>query len=207
MSAQGGVARTDPPVVLPRLAKARPVRAAPDVGIVELDRVVLPPAHGADLDRPIGRFGQGEVATARAREPLLPRTGEAKEEAELGHEEVFWREGALPSCASLPTSAVRDPTAAATRRPCIASARARAPARARARGQDSCTTASASPRLCLERNAHLFAEAQLVTAIETVDAITEARRKAAETCDEVAKVRVLRSCARTTKPCLSGAFW
>lgn len=50
-----------------------------------------------------------------------------------------------------------------------------------------------SPRVCLERYAHLFAEAQLGTALEMVEAIAEARQALVQTCDEVATVRVLRS--------------
>jgi hypothetical protein len=62
-----GIGDAGEKVLASRAAKAWAVRAASVVGIGELHAVVLPPAHGADLERSRRLFGEREAAAAWAR--------------------------------------------------------------------------------------------------------------------------------------------
>lgn len=53
-------------VLAARAVEARTVRSAGEVGVVELDGVVLPPAYRADLERARRLFAEREAAAARA---------------------------------------------------------------------------------------------------------------------------------------------
>ena len=56
--------RTERPEVAARISQADPVRAAPEVRIMILDRVILPETDLADLVAAHARLGQSQIAAA-----------------------------------------------------------------------------------------------------------------------------------------------